>query len=46
MAGHVMAGHVMAGHVMAGHVMAWPCYGFVDGLSYNALMCIKKSQIN
>ena len=22
--------------------MVWPCYGFVDGLSYNALMCIKK----
>ena len=27
--------------------MVWPCYGFVDGLSLNALMCIKnKSQIN
>ena len=25
--------------------MVWPCYGFVDGLSYNALMCIKKSQL-
>ena len=22
--------------------MAWPCYGFVDGLSENALMCRKK----
>ena len=22
--------------------MVWPCYGFVDGLSKNALMCIKK----
>ena len=23
--------------------MVWPCHGFVDGLSKNALMCIKKS---
>ena len=26
--------------------MDWPCHGFVDGLSSNALMCIEKSQIN
>ena len=26
--------------------MVWPCHGFVDGLSYSALMCKKKSQIN
>ena len=25
--------------------MVWPCYGFVDGLSYNALMCIKKIKL-
>ena len=25
--------------------MVWPCYGFVDGLSLNALMCIKKVKI-
>ena len=26
--------------------LAWPCYGIVDSLSWNALMCIKKSYIN
>ena len=25
--------------------MAWPCYGFVDGLPHNALMCIKKVKL-
>ena len=25
--------------------MVWPCYGFIDGLSYNALMCIKKVKL-
>ena len=25
--------------------MVWPCYCFVDGLSSNALMCIKKVKL-
>ena len=25
--------------------MVWPCYGFVDGLSQNAFMCIKKVRL-
>ena len=25
--------------------MAWPCHNFAHGLSYNALMCIKKVKL-